>query len=499
VQSQGTKREPTQDNGSADKGQLERSAGMFEMILQTAPDAVENYLALKDIYRQLNRIGDFKRITNGLAEVYLGSNQRERAAKEYGEVLEIDPNDAEALGKLQEMGYAAADLPSLKAQSELQDLRERYEQKAQDLQKAEEAFLKASAKARDARRGEDEETNNVLQDIEKRAEKELKQLVAEHERWLTDGRTEVFNEVAESLKEKADRIIRADECKDIRKSIKKAERLLASTDRVFEEFFARIWEEREREFPQKTEEVKQRHERGLHAAWQEAVSDAEGEESAADMRLRKIKEEVRELEGEVKEFSRKGAKVAKGKELESADNSEVVVVAPTGLQSVDEASGGASRTEATREPTTRDEVGKALGAILVQHGLVSREHVEEAIAKQGDDHRPIGEILVQCGYATEEDIVNALVAQAGVPYLPLANYEIGDDVAETIPPKLARRYAVMPADRIGRSCLLVAMGIPLNDEQKKEVQRHVGPMKIKYFISSWSDIKAKHEEHYGLT
>jgi hypothetical protein len=41
------------------------------------------------------------------------------------------------------------------------------------------------------------------------------------------------------------------------------------------------------------------------------------------------------------------------------------------------------------------------------------------------------------------------------------------------------------------------MGIPLNKDQKDEVQRHSGNMKVSYFISSWSHIKQKHEQYYA--
>jgi tetratricopeptide (TPR) repeat protein len=498
-------REPSQlhIHNPADKGQLERSAEMFEMILQTAPDSVENYVALKDIYRQLNRAADLKRIAKGLARVYVDSNQREEAAKEYNEVLTIDPNDADAIDSLQTLGYEPVDLQSLKAESELQDLRKRCEQRLQEFQKAEEVFLKASAKARDVRRGEDEEIGSLLQAIEEKAEEELNRLVAEHERWLSEGRTEVFNQVAESLKKKADRIIQDDELNDIRRSVKQAEKLLTSTDKVFEAEWRRISEEREREFQQRSEELKRRHEVQLRSTWQELVAKAEREQSNADLALRKVKEELREFQAKLKE---KEKLVRKGKtappdsmpefELsESSTNSGIVVVAPNGMQGSDE-SPVERPAERPNPPTSRDEVGKTLGSILVQHGLVSREHLEEAIARQGNDHRPVGEILVQSGHATEEDIINALVAQAGVPYLPLGNYDIGDEVAGMIPAELARKYAIMPADRIANS-LLIAMGIPLNDEQKQKVQRHVGGMKVKYFISSWSDIKAKHEQYYG--
>ena len=177
---------------------------------------------------------------------------------------------------------------------------------------------------------------------------------------------------------------------------------------------------------------------------------------------------------------------------------DVVVVAPPASQGFDETSQEIRPPQGVTPAKggTRDEVGKALGAILVQHGLVTRERLDEAIAKQGSDRRPIGEILVEAGYATQEDIINALVAQAGVPYLPLNNYDVSEEVASLVSGDLARKLALMPVDKIGSS-LLVAMGIPLNNEHKEELLCHLGGLKVKFFISSWSDIKAKHEQHYS--
>jgi hypothetical protein len=525
---------------------------VFEMILQTSPDAVENYLTLKDIYRQLERNSDLKRITKGLAQVYLNSNQAEQAANEYAEVLEIDPGDAEVVAKLRELGYAPDDARTLRLKAQLQGIRSQCEQKLQELEKAEQAFLKASARVRDARRGDDEETGKMLREIEEAAEKELRELLEEHEGWLRDGRTEVFNQVADGLQKKADRIIEDDEFGDVRKSVKKAEKILGATDRVFEEEWRRLSEEREREFQEQTEELKRKHEMQLRSAWQEVVARSERDQAAADLALRKVKEELRVLQATLREKEKilgkdvkkpaaqpgwagppQGRPQPAGQPAErcpvrdpipetgnrksergvwglgsgrqetgdrrqgALEKPDVVVVAPPASQGFD----GTSQ-EIRPEPVTpakggtRDEVGKALGAILVQHGLVTRERLDEAITKQGSDRRPIGEILVEAGYATQEDIINALVAQAGVPYLPLNNYDVSEEVASLVSGDLARKLALMPVDKIGSS-LLVAMGIPLNNEHKEELQRHLGGLKVKFFISSWSDIKAKHEQHYA--
>jgi tetratricopeptide (TPR) repeat protein len=475
---------------------------MFEMILQTAPSNVQNYLTLKDIYGQLKRDDDFKRITKALARVYLGFGQTEKAVNEWTEVLRLDPSDEEALGMLKETGHLSPEKPFPNGEAELQHIRNQCKETLCELEKAEEAFLTASAKARDARSGTGERIRDIESEIEQRTEKEIRRISAEREHWLNHGQAEVFNQVAEGLKEKADRIIQEDEFNDIRKSVRKAEKLLASTDSVFQQEWQRINEEKERSFREKLEEAKRGKEMKLRSAWQESVARAEQDQAAADLTLRKVKGELRQLQAELMRRERfhqeSQESVTEGSSMsqlgEETAESEVVVVAPGRLHAVDEPS-----EETIPEPETpkmsTDEVGKTLGSILVQHGLVSREHLEEAITRQSANHRPIGQILVEAGYASEEDIINALVAQAGVPYLPVANYEIEEDVAQVVPREIALRFGLVPVDRIANS-LLVAMGIPLTEEQKKEVQQTVGKMKIRYFIGSWSDIKAKHERHY---
>jgi len=503
VESQGTKREQTQAVASGDKEQLERSAEMFEMILQSAPEVAENYLPLKEIYRQLTRIADLKRVTKGLAQVYLDSGQPEMAAKEYLEVFKIDPNDREIASRLDEIGYPGADSTALKLQMELQEIKNSCLLKQRELEGAEEAFLRACVKVRDARRGDDDQTRAILEAIEAKKESETQQLLAERERWLTEGEAQVFNQITESIRKKADKIIQDDELHDIRKSVKQAEKLLASSDSIFQQEWKRISEEREKDFHHSIEEVKERGELELRSAWQELVARLEQEQAAADIALRKVKEEVRELQARLKSCST-GLQRATGvspaqpssvQEREERIPSEVVVVAPRGLQTVREHTERTAHEPSTRK-TSRDEVGKALGAILVQHGVVSRERLDEAIARQAKDHKPLGQILVECGHVKEEDIINALVAQAGVPYLPLDNYEISDEVATMLPKEIVMKHTLMPVDRIAGT-LLVAMGIPLNKEQKEEIQRHLGTMKVSYFISTWSHIKQKHEQHYA--
>jgi len=351
----------TPQGGAAEKEQLERSAQMFEMILRTAPDDIQNYLALKQIYYQLGREEDFKRVANGLAETYLAAGELEKAAREYGELLEIDPADEYVRNKLREMGYAGATLSFAEGK------------KSDPLLSGGRVHKETGSNAEAQRRG-----------------------------------------VGASLPPPR-------RGRDFALPPREAGPAKHETERVFHEIV-----------------------QGFKSGG-DGISQGEGEEAEEDQ---------------------------------------------FGDEPVSPARAGQSRRLAG------DDVGKALGAILVQHGLVTRQHLEDAIARQKNDPRPIGQILIESGYATEDDIINALVTQAGVPYLPLANYEISEEVAGSIPREVALKHNLMPVDKIAGT-LLLAMAVPLNKEQKRELQQYIPGMKISYFISSWSDIKAKHERHYG--
>jgi type IV pilus assembly protein PilB len=80
----------------------------------------------------------------------------------------------------------------------------------------------------------------------------------------------------------------------------------------------------------------------------------------------------------------------------------------------------------------------------------------------------------------------ALTAQYGFPYLPLDNYEIDDSLAHVVPEALARRYCLVPIDRIGNA-LTLAMSDPTNVQAIEEVECMTKCV-VQAFVSTPSDI-----------
>ncbi|MGZ4396295.1 MAG: hypothetical protein ACXVZ2_13145 [Gaiellaceae bacterium] len=56
-----------------------------------------------------------------------------------------------------------------------------------------------------------------------------------------------------------------------------------------------------------------------------------------------------------------------------------------------------------------------LGELLVHKGVLTEEHLEIALAEQGQSGAPLGEILVRLGFAQGPTIANALAEQYGGP------------------------------------------------------------------------------------
>ena len=131
-------------------------------------------------------------------------------------------------------------------------------------------------------------------------------------------------------------------------------------------------------------------------------------------------------------------------------------------------------------------IPKQLGELLTSSNLITPKQLEEALAVQKDRGGLLGQILVSLRYVTEEAIAQALTAQYGFPYLPLAGYEIDAEVAKIIPEHVAKQYGLVAVDRVG-SILTVAMSNPLNTQAIEDVEL-VTKYKVQVFVTTSSDV-----------
>jgi len=132
---------------------------------------------------------------------------------------------------------------------------------------------------------------------------------------------------------------------------------------------------------------------------------------------------------------------------------------------------------------------------LVEQGVIDRDQVAMAIAYQKEKGGLFGEVLVALKFATEEDIARALTCQYGFPFLPLANYEIDQEVLNSVPHDMCAKFCLIPIDKIGNS-LTLAMADPLNVHAIDDIELLTG-CSVQTFVSTASDIKEAMKKYYG--
>lgn len=139
-------------------------------------------------------------------------------------------------------------------------------------------------------------------------------------------------------------------------------------------------------------------------------------------------------------------------------------------------------------------VPKQLGELLIESKVITPENLEEALRVQKEKGGLIGQVLVALGFTNEESIAQALTAQYGFPYLPLAGYEIDSEISKIIPENVARQYGLIAVDKAG-SILTVAMSNPLNREAVEDIEM-LTHFKIQVFVTTATDVNDAIQRSY---
>jgi type IV pilus assembly protein PilB len=117
---------------------------------------------------------------------------------------------------------------------------------------------------------------------------------------------------------------------------------------------------------------------------------------------------------------------------------------------------------AREENLERKLVGKRVGEVFVEMGLLTQEQIDQLLAEQNTSHLRIGDIALARGWVTKNDLMDALSRRLGVQYLDLGSIKLDPVASDLISEKDARRYSAIPVSFVDEHTLLVAMADPSN-------------------------------------
>ena len=137
---------------------------------------------------------------------------------------------------------------------------------------------------------------------------------------------------------------------------------------------------------------------------------------------------------------------------------------------------------------------KKLGDILLERRLISVEQLDAALAEQAQVGRSLGRVLVDSGVLTEPQLVAALAAQIGLRFVDLADTPIDGSAIGRVPGPVCRRHTAVPiAVEDGR--LVLAMADPANVFAIDDI-RSVSGMDVRPVVATRSDVLATIDRCY---
>jgi type IV pilus assembly protein PilB len=102
---------------------------------------------------------------------------------------------------------------------------------------------------------------------------------------------------------------------------------------------------------------------------------------------------------------------------------------------------------------------RKLGRALLAGGAITQEKLQEELDKAGKSQSVLGKALLKANFPREEELLAALVAQIRIPKINVRNTKIPLETIRVVPADVARRFKVLPIERIGDILVIVSPGV----------------------------------------
>lgn len=140
---------------------------------------------------------------------------------------------------------------------------------------------------------------------------------------------------------------------------------------------------------------------------------------------------------------------------------------------------------------------RRLGEVLLEHGLISRAQLDQALVLQRQTRHRLGEILVERGILTEIQLITGLGEALGIPVVNLRKGVPDKAALKLLKPSFCELNVIFPLgfeSAAGRRRLVLALTDPLNLTILEEVSFLTGiPVTIR--LSTAADIRGAISQH----
>jgi len=145
---------------------------------------------------------------------------------------------------------------------------------------------------------------------------------------------------------------------------------------------------------------------------------------------------------------------------------------------------------------------RRLGDVLVERDLITREQLNEALARQrqltGKDRKRLGQLIVEMGFLTERQIAGALAELLALELIDGGDLAVPMEVARLLPRQVAERAHVLVLGRTNEG-LRVATADPTNVVALDDVRAYTGSHALSLVVATESMIQEHIARVYSMT
>lgn len=134
--------------------------------------------------------------------------------------------------------------------------------------------------------------------------------------------------------------------------------------------------------------------------------------------------------------------------------------------------------------------------ILVDEGVVSREHVQEGLQIQRTTGETLSAILVDMGCVSPGEIAKLICSHYQLPFISLDVYDFNAKYTKLFPPEFLHQHKLFPFDCIGQMLLCAVTEIP-NQKVLQEIPR-ITKRKVAFYVTYMGDIDKQLNQHCPL-
>ncbi|MDT8715486.1 Flp pilus assembly complex ATPase component TadA [Clostridium sp. 19966] len=140
-------------------------------------------------------------------------------------------------------------------------------------------------------------------------------------------------------------------------------------------------------------------------------------------------------------------------------------------------------------------VKRRLGDLLVQSGKINMKQLQDALSRQKTLGKKLGELLIDDGLVTEEDIISTIETQTGIKRVDLNSTSIDKMAIKSLPQSICTKHDLIPFG-FNENTIQIAMWDPLNIFAIDDVSISTG-FEVETFIAKKEDIRKNIERQYS--